>query len=301
MFEFDESLDQRAVIKVVGVAGRGCKVINALNGADIDNVELIAIDTDVQSLKLSHSPTKILVGTEMAEEKKMSLEERKEIVKILHAADMVVVVCDLNDTVDINIAQIVAEEACETGALTIVVGIKVASSHCADRINQQESRIEKLISTVDSLSVINSSLFADGRACKFGSEVELATHVIMMITGLIVKQSLMCVDLADVKFIMQQSGVFRVGVGAAEGKGRAERAASQAVSFFDEDVNLIEAKGVLAVISGSRKLTMEDFDVASKIVHDQLHEDTNIIVGMDIDEKLDKEVAVTVIATSFGC
>ena len=289
MFEFDETEEEWAAIKVIGVGARGCNVIDALIETGIERVELIAIDSDLHQLKRSKSPNKVRIGTELGEA--VSIEERKMMDEILqlHAADMVFVVCDIVCATATGVASVVAKMAREVNVLTIgVVTTLVDGVSC-----QIKSKFikEELAGAVDSLIVIENNRLSTKVMCQ----------AIRAISTLIITTSYIGIDFADVKSIMSAGGIAKIGFGVAEDRTRASRAAQLAISnLLLEKIDISEAKGVLVNISGSSNMTMEEFDEASRIVHEQVDEDVEIIVGLVVNEALKGQLEVTVVTTGHG-
>ncbi|MBW2184831.1 MAG: cell division protein FtsZ [Desulfuromonadales bacterium C00003068] len=317
MFEFDESLDQTAKIKVIGVGGGGSNVVDAMINADITGVEFIVANTDAQALKRSVAPMKVQIGTKLTKGlgaganpetgREAAMEDRARISELLVGADMVFVACGLGGGTGTGAAPIIAEAAREIGALTVGVVTKPFTREGRQRLIKAEGGVEELKKVVDSLIVIPNDRLV-GLAGKnmsildaFRPADDVLRQAVQGISDLITTSGLMNVDFADVKSVMSERGMAMMGIGIAEGEKRSSEAAQQAISSpLLEDIDISGAKGVLVNISGSSSMTMEEFDEASRIVHEKVHEDANIIVGLVINEELGEKIKITAIATGFG-
>ncbi|EAT14871.1 cell division protein FtsZ [Desulfuromonas acetoxidans] len=317
MFEFDETLDQTAKIKVIGVGGGGSNVVDAMINAQIIGVEFIVANTDAQALKRSVAPMKIQLGTKLTKGlgagaspdvgREAAMEDRSRIVELLTGADMVFVACGLGGGTGTGAAPVIAEAAKEVGALTVGVVTKPFSREGRQRLVKAENGVEDLKKVVDSLIVIPNDRLI-GLAGKnmtildaFKPSDDVLRQAVQGISDLITTSGLINVDFADVKSVMSERGMAMMGIGVAEGEKRASEAAQQAISSpLLEEIDISGAKGVLVNISGSSTMTMEEFDEASRIVHEKVHEDANIIVGLVINEELGEQLKITAIATGFG-
>nr|WP_320048493.1 cell division protein FtsZ [uncultured Desulfuromonas sp.] len=317
MFEFDETLDQTAKIKVIGVGGGGSNVVDAMIKAQIAGVEFIVANTDAQALKRSVAPMKVQLGTKLTKGlgagaspdvgRDAAMEDRSRIVELLSGADMVFVACGLGGGTGTGAAPVIAEAAKEVGALTVGVVTKPFSREGRQRMVKAEGGVEDLKKVVDSLIVIPNDRLI-GLAGKnmsildaFKPSDDVLRQAVQGISDLITTSGLINVDFADVKSVMSERGMAMMGIGVAEGEKRASEAAQQAISSpLLEDIDISGAKGVLVNISGSSSMTMEEFDEASRIVHEKVHEDANIIVGLVINEELGDRLKITAIATGFG-
>ncbi|MCD6525758.1 MAG: cell division protein FtsZ [Desulfuromonas sp.] len=317
MFEFDESVDQTAKIKVIGVGGGGSNVVDAMINAQISGVEFIVANTDAQALKRSVAPMKIQLGTKLTKGlgagaspetgREAAQEDRSRIVELLSGADMVFVACGLGGGTGTGAAPIIAETAKEIGALTVGVVTKPFTREGRQRLVKAEGGVEELKKVVDSLIVIPNDRLV-GLAGKnmsildaFKPSDDVLRQAVQGISDLITTSGLINVDFADVKSVMSERGMAMMGIGVADGEKRASEAAQQAISSpLLEDIDISGAKGVLVNISGSSNMTMEEFDEASRIVHEKVHEDANIIVGLVVNDDLGDRLKITAIATGFG-
>ncbi|HEX9873499.1 MAG TPA: cell division protein FtsZ [Deferrimonas sp.] len=317
MFEFDESIDQTAKIKVIGVGGGGGNAVNTMILSHVVGVDFVAANTDAQALKNSRAPMKIQLGGKLTKGlgaganpevgREAAMEDRARIAEILAGADMVFVAAGLGGGTGTGAAPIIAEVAREMGALTVGVVTKPFTREGKQRLKKAEEGVAALKEVVDSLIVIPNDRLL-GLAGKnmsildaFKPSDDVLRHAVQGISDLITTSGLINVDFADVKAIMSERGMAMMGVGIGEGEKRAATAAQQAISSpLLEDIDISGAKGVLVNISGSSNMTMEEFDEASRIIHEKVHEDANIIIGLVINEELGDSIKITAIATGFG-
>ena len=317
MFEFDESMEQIAKIKVVGVGGGGGNVVNTMIVSDITGVEFIVANTDAQALRNSKAPMKLQLGGKLTKGlgagadpnvgRESAQEDRNRIAESLAGADMVFIAAGLGGGTGTGAAPIIAEVAKEIGALTVGVVTKPFSREGKRRMQQADKGAAQLKEVVDSLIVVPNDRLL-GLAGKnmsildaFKPADDVLRQAVQGIADLITTSGLINVDFADVKAIMSERGMAMMGTGIASGENRAAEAAQEAIcSPLLEEIDISGARGVLVNISGSASLTMEEFDEASRIIHEKVHEDANIIVGLVIDEDLGDNIKITAIATGFG-
>jgi cell division protein FtsZ len=317
MFEFDENIDQSAKIKVIGVGGGGGNAVNTMIQTGIDGVEFIVANTDAQALRANTASLKIQLGAKLTKGlgaganpevgKEAALEDRDRISSILNGADMVFVAVGLGGGTGTGAAPIIAQAAREAGALTVGVVTKPFSREGKLRMQKAEDGISALKAVVDCLLVIPNDRLI-GLAGKSMSVVDafrpaddVLRQAVQGISDLITTQGMINVDFADVKAVMSDRGMAMMGIGIAEGEKRATEAAMQAISSpLLEEIDISGAKGVLVNICGSSSMTMDDFDEVSRIIHEKVHEDANIIVGLVINEEMGERIKVTAIATGFG-
>lgn len=317
MFEFDENIDQSARIKVIGVGGGGGNAVNTMIQTGIDGVEFIVANTDAQALRANTANLKIQLGAKLTKGlgaganpevgKEAALEDRDRIASILSGADMVFVAVGLGGGTGTGAAPVIAQAAREMGALTVGVVTKPFSREGKLRMQKAEDGVSALKDVVDCLLVIPNDRLI-GLAGKSMSVIDafrpaddVLRQAVQGISDLITTQGMINVDFADVKAVMSDRGMAMMGIGIAEGEKRATEAAMQAISSpLLEEIDISGAKGVLVNICGSSSMTMDDFDEVSRIIHEKVHEDANIIVGLVINEDMGERIKVTAIATGFG-
>jgi cell division protein FtsZ len=317
MFEFDESIDQNAKIKVVGIGGGGGNAINTMIDYGLYGVDFIVANTDAQSLRMSKAPTKIQIGSQLTKGlgaganpgtgKEAAEESREHLAKSLAGADMVFIAAGMGGGTGTGAAPILAEVAREGGALTVGVVTKPFTREGKQRMTKAEEGIKELKKYVDSLVVIPNDrlLGLAGKSMSildaFKPSDDVLRQAVQGISDLITTSGLINVDFADVKAIMSERGMAMMGIGIASGENRAVEAATRAISSpLLEEIDVSGAKGVLVNISGASNMTMDEFDAASRIIHEKVHEDANIIIGLVIDEELGDSIKITAIATGFG-
>lgn len=317
MFEFDESIDQSAKIKVIGIGGGGGNAINTMIACSVNHVEFLAANTDVQALRRSNAPVKIQLGAELTKGlgaganptrgREAALEDREKLTELLKGADMVFIAAGMGGGTGTGAAPVIADVAREVGALTVGVVTKPFTREGKQRLAKAEEGIKEMKKHVDSLVVIPNDrlLGLAGKSMSildaFKPSDDVLRQAVQGISDLITTSGMINVDFADVKSIMSERGMAMMGIGVASGENRGVEAATRAISSpLLEDIDISGAKGVLVNISGSSSMTMDEFDDASRIIHEKVHEDANIIIGLVIDESLGDNIKITAIATGFG-
>jgi cell division protein FtsZ len=317
MFHFDESIDQSAKIKVIGVGGSGGNAVNTMMASGVTGVDFIVANTDAQALRMSKASVKIQIGTQLTKGlgaganpnvgRDAALEDKEKLTEALQGADMIFIAAGMGGGTGTGAAPIIAEVAREHGALTVGVVTKPFTREGRQRLAKGEDGIKELKKHVDSLIVIPNDrlLGLAGKSMSildaFKPSDDVLRQAVQGISDLITQSGLINVDFADVKAIMSERGMAMMGIGLGSGENRAVDAAVRAISSpLLEDIDISGAKGVLVNISGSSCMTMDEFDAASKVIHEKVHEDANIIVGLVIDETLGETIKITAIATGFG-
>jgi cell division protein FtsZ len=317
MFQFDENIDQSAKIKVIGVGGSGGNAVNTMITSGVTGVDFIVANTDAQALRMSKSPVKIQIGTQLTKGlgaganpnvgREAAQEDKDKLTEALKGADMIFVAAGMGGGTGTGAAPVIAEVARENGALVVGVVTKPFTREGRQRLAKGEDGIKELKKHVDSLIVIPNDrlLGLAGKSMSildaFKPSDDVLRQAVQGISDLITQSGLINVDFADVKAIMSERGMAMMGIGLGSGENRAVDAAVRAISSpLLEDIDISGAKGVLVNISGSASMTMDEFDAASRIIHEKVHEDANIIVGLVIDESLGETIKITAIATGFG-
>lgn len=316
MLELEEkNSDLFATIKVVGVGGGGSNAINRMIAANLQGVEFISMNTDVQALSLSEAEIKIQIGEKLTkglgagsdpEIGKRAAEETKEVLQgNLQSADMVFVTSGMGGGTGTGATPVVAEIARELGALTVAVVTKPFTFEGKKRASQAEEGIEELKSKVDTLIVIPNDklLQVADKQTSITDAFKIADDVLRQgvqgISDLIAVPGLINLDFADVKTIMLDTGSALMGIGRANGEKRASEAARMAISSPLLDTAIDGAKGVLLNITGGSNLGLFEVNEAAEIISSAADPDANIIFGAVIDDSLEEEIRVTVIATGF--
>lgn len=307
--------NQFADIKVIGVGGGGGNAVNRMIQAELKGVHFIAVNTDAQSLNLSMSEHKIQIGSKLTKGlgagadpeigKKAAEESRDELTQALGGADMVFVTAGLGGGTGTGGAPIVAEVAREVGALTVGVVTRPFTFEGKKRANQAEHGIQELRDKVDTLITIPNDrlLQVVDKSTSINEAFRIADDVLRQgvqgISDLIAVPGLINLDFADVKTIMSETGTALMGIGSAQGENRATEAAKIAISSPLLETSVEGARGVLLNITGGSDLGLFEVNEAAEIISQAVDPDANIIFGAVIDEDLEDEVRVTVIATGF--
>jgi cell division protein FtsZ len=310
--------DEREVakIKVVGLGGGGCNAVNRMMAARFTGVEFIVANTDLQALRASTAPVKIQLGARLTGGlgagadpevgKNAALEDRDALRQAVVGADMVFVTAGLGGGTGTGAAPVVAGVAKELGILTVAVVTKPFAFEGRRRAQQAEAGMQELRSVVDTLIAIpNQRLLAVvDRGTPLLEAFKVADSVLLQavqgISDLILVPGLINLDFADVRTIMSGMGMALMGVGVGKGEHRALEAAQKAVASPLLDETSIEgARGILMNFTGGPSLAIHEVEEAARIVQEAGHEEANIIFGAVIDDALEDEVRITVIATGF--
>ena len=314
-FELEMDLDTVVSIKVVGVGGGGNNAVNRMIKSGLRGVEFIAINTDKQALNYSAATRKIQVGEKLTRGRgagskpeigqKAAEESRDEIKQALEGTNMVFITAGMGGGTGTGGAPVVAEIARELGILTVGVVTRPFNFESKVRISQADAGIKELLGEVDSLVVIpNERLkYVSEQKISFANAFEIADNVlrqaVQSISELITVPGLINLDFADVTAIMKDAGYAHMGVGRAAGKDKAEEAAKLAIESPLLETSINGAKGVILNITGSPNIGLEEVEAAATMVQMAAHPDAHIIFGAAIDEKMEDEVCITVIATGF--
>ncbi len=313
--DFDVEMQQFADIKVIGIGGGGNNAINRMIEAGLKGVEFIAVNTDSQALFLSKAEKKIQVGEKLTKGlgagadpdvgMKAAQENEDEIIKALQGADMVFVTAGMGGGTGTGGAPIIARLAKQVGALTVGVVTKPFSFEGRKRNQQAERGIQALKDEVDSLITIPNDrlLQVVEKNTAFNDAFRIADDILRQgvqgISDLIAVPGVINCDFADVQTVMKNTGSALMGIGRAKGDSRAAEAARLAISSPLLETSIEGARGVLFNISGGVNLTLFEINEAAEIIHQSADVEANIIFGANIDESLEDEVRVTVIATGF--
>jgi len=309
-------VERFAKIRVIGVGGAGCNVLNSMIlSKEINGVEFIAVNTDAQALSVNESFIKVPIGNDLTgglgagsdpDIGKKAAEESKELLKShLEGADMVFVTAGMGGGTGTGAAPIVAKIARDLGALTIGVVTRPFNFEGLQRRKNSEVGIDALRKEVDALITIpNQKLLEiadDSMSIKdaFKLSDSILNQGVQGIADLIVLPGLINVDFADVRTVMHNAGSALMGIGIGTGNNRAEEAAKAAIFSPLLDESIEGATGVLFNITGGNDLTMKEVDRAAAIISDMASDDANIIFGTSVDASYEDKVKITVIATGF--
>jgi len=316
MLDFDTSLDQMAVIKVIGVGGGGNNAVNRMIEHGVQGVDFIAVNTDAQALKDSKANNRLQMGMKLTRGlgaganpevgKKAAEESREQLEEMLKGADMVFVTAGMGGGTGTGAAPVIAQIAHDLGALTVGVVTKPFSFEGLKRQKQALGGIAALKEAVDTLIVIpNDKLLeiVDKSTPMLEAFIE-ADNVLRQgvqgISDLIATPGLINLDFADVKTIMSNKGSALMGIGIATGENRSAEAAKKAISSPLLESSISGAKGVLMNITGGSNLSLYEVQDAAEIVAAASDEEVNMIFGSVINDNLKDEIIVTVIATGFS-
>jgi cell division protein FtsZ len=304
-----------AVIKVVGIGGGGVNAVNRMVEAGVRGVEFIALNTDAQALLMSDADVKLDIGREVTRGlgaganpeigRAAAEEHRAELEDALKGSDMVFITAGEGGGTGTGGAPIVAEVARSVGALTVGVVTRPFGFEGRRRAVHAEQGIDALKDAVDTLIVIPNDRLLDvgDPGAPIAETFRLADDVLMSgvtgITDLITTPGLINVDFADVRTIMADAGTAVMGIGRATGENRAKQAAERAISSPMLETSMEGAKGVLLSVAGPSEMTLHEATEAARVVADHSHEEADIIFGAIVDDDLDQEMKVTVIAAGF--
>jgi cell division protein FtsZ len=306
---------QSARIEVIGVGGGGSNAVNRMIASDLQGVGYRVLNTDAQALLQSASQKRIQLGQKLTRGlgaggnpvigQKAAEESRAELQESLQGADLVFIAAGMGGGTGTGAAPILAEVAKEVGALTVGIVTKPFGFEGRKRLRQAEEGIARLAESVDTLIVIPNDRLRDAIAgAPLQEAFRAADDVLRMgvkgISDIITKPGLVNVDFADVRSVMADAGTALLGIGVGSGRSRASEAAQAAMSSpLLESARIDGAKGCVINISGGKDMTLEDMTTASEVIYDVVDPDANIIVGAVVDERLEGEIHVTVIATGF--
>jgi cell division protein FtsZ len=304
-----------AKIVVIGCGGGGNNAVNRMIEENLNGVEFVAVNTDMQALKQSKAQTKIQIGEKLTRGLgaganpevggKAAEESRDEITQAIKGADMVFVTAGMGGGTGTGAAPVIARISKEQGILTVGVVTKPFDVEGRIRMKNAENGIKELRNSVDTLIVIpNQKLLSiiDRRttlieALKKADEV--LQQGVQGISDLIYTPGIINLDFADVQTVMSNRGIAHIGIGRATGEDKAEQAAKLAISSPLLETTIEGAKQVLINITGDANMSLFETNDAISLVTDLVGNDANIIYGTSINEDLDDEIIITVIATGI--
>jgi cell division protein FtsZ len=316
MFSFVEN-EKSAKIKVVGVGGAGGNAINNMIEGKLQGAKFIAVNTDAQDLEASRAPARIQIGEKLTEGlgaganpevgRQAALENVDAVRSSVEESHMVFITAGLGGGTGTGAAPVIAETCKEVGALTVAVVTKPFGFEGKKRARQAEAGLEALKEVADTVIVIPNDRLR-GLASRnatalemFKKADEVLLHAVRGITDLIMMPGLINLDFSDVRTTMSKAGLAIMGTGIASGENRASEAAERAISHpLLEGVSIEGARGVLMNITCGPDLTMAEMTEASDRIHDEVGEDADIIWGAVLDDSVQDELRVTVIATGIG-
>ena len=303
-------------IKVIGVGGGGCNAITRMIREQVRGVEFIAMNTDAQALQLTEAPVQFRLGERATRGlgaggdpvmgQKAGEESRDELKSLISGADMVFVTCGMGGGTGTGAAPIVAEIAQQSGALTIAVVTKPFTFEGNRRRKNAEEGIALMTKKADTLIIIPNDRLLDMCTEKTGIDMafkladDVLRHGVQAITEVITVPGMINLDFADVKAITKDAGPAWMSIGTGSGKNRAIDAAKEALASPLLDVAITGARGVLFNVVGGKDLTLFEVNEAAAVIKKAVDPDANIIFGVAHDDRMDREVRITLIATGFA-
>jgi len=316
MFELMDSVAQAAVIKVIGVGGGGGNAVQHMLASGIDSVDFICTNTDAQALSRMSGTKCLQIGNNITKGlgagatpeigQQAALEDRELIQEAIADADMLFVTAGMGGGTGTGAAPVVAQIAREMGILVVGVVTKPFAFEGQARMKVALQGIKNLTQHVDSLITIPNDKLLDvyGRDFDllnaFKGANDVLSGAVQGITELITHPGVINVDFADVRTVMSQMGLGMMGSGKASGENRAEEAAKAAIaSPLLEDVNLSGARGILVNVTGAN-MTLGEFQDIGAVINSFASEDATVVMGTAIEESMDDQLRVTVVATGLG-
>jgi cell division protein FtsZ len=305
------------VIRVVGVGGAGVNAVNRMVEAEVEGVEFLAVNTDLQSLQQSTADVTLHIGAELTRGlgsgsdaevgRAAAMEDYDRVKALLKGSDMIFITAGAGGGTGTGAAPVVARISREIGALTVAIVTKPFGFEGSRRGEQAELGVSALAAEVDTLIVVpNNRLLAvlDKQTAMveaFRVADDVLRQGVQGISDLVTLPGLINLDFADVRTIMSSAGNALLGIGmGAGGEHRAIEAAMAAVASPLLETSMEGARSILLSITGGRDLSLWEVNEAAKAVSEAAHPDANIIFGAMVDEKLDDQVWVTVVATGYG-
>jgi cell division protein FtsZ len=305
-----------ALIKVVGVGGAGLNALDRMIDAGLAQVEFVAVNTDIQQLRMSDAPLKIHIGRDLTEGlgsgadpdlgRSAAEESYDQIKNALRGSDMVFVTAGEGGGTGSGAAPVVARIARDLGALTVGIVTMPFRFEGTRRQTAAQQGVEELRRNCDTVIVIPNERLLEvlDRSTSMLDAFRIADDVLRQgvqgICDLITMPGLINLDFADVRTIMQDAGTALMGIGFSTSENRAREAAERALRSPLIDQQIIGAKGILLSIAGGDDLSLYEVNEAAEVIRSAATDDTNIIFGATVDERLTGQVWVTVVATGFG-
>ena len=315
LLDYALDIDQNARIKVIGVGGGGNNAVNRMIEEGIEGVEFIAVNTDAQALRQSNAGITMQIGNALTRGlgaganpdvgREAVAESQNQIRDVLQGADMVFVTAGMGGGTGTGAAPAIAQIARDLGILTIGIVTRPFTFEGRKRTKNAQIGIDAMRQAVDTLIIIPNDrlLGVVGKKTPMLEAFREADNVLRQgvqgISDLIAVPGLINLDFADVKTIMSNQGTALMGIGIAEGEGRAIEAVRQAISSPLLETSISGAKGVLMNITGGSDLSLFEVQEAADIVASASDDDLNMIFGSIINEDLKKKIIVTVVATGF--
>lgn len=311
----NSQFEQLASIRVIGIGGAGNNAVNRMIEAEVQGVDFYVANTDAQVISASPAENKIILGKELSKGlgaganpeigKQAAIESEADIKRALDGADMVFIAAGMGGGTGTGAAPIVARIAKECGALTIAIVTKPFKFEGRNRNAHAVVGIENLKKQVDAIIIISNDklLQVIGNIPvkdSFKEADNILRQGVQTITDLIAVPALINLDFADVRTIIENKGNALFGIGMSKGEHKAKQAATKAISSpLLDDVAIKGAKNAIVNVTGGTTMTLTDANIAVDLVRDAAGNDVNIIFGVAVNENLNDEMIVTVIATGF--
>ena len=316
MMQFETSQDKAAVIKVIGVGGGGCNAVNRMLEVGLKGVEFIAVNTDRQALNKCKAELRIQIGEKLTrglgaggnpQIGQQSAEETiDDIADIIKGSDMVFITAGMGGGTGTGAAPIIARVAKDMGILTVGVVTKPFSFEGRKRMTAAEMGIDYLKEFVDSLVIVPNDKLLNNctKNTSILEEFSMADDVLRQgvqgIADLISEFALINVDFADVKSVMTDRGIAHMGVGKGSGESRAQDAVRAAIESPLLETTIAGARAILLYVSGGYDLGMLEVSEIASLVQEQADDQAILIFGAAVNEDMEDEIAITVIATGFS-
>jgi cell division protein FtsZ len=304
------------VIRVVGVGGAGVNAVNRMVEAEVEGIEFLAVNTDLQSLQQSTADITLHIGAELTRGlgsgsdanigRQAAMEDYDRVKALLKGSDMIFITAGAGGGTGTGAAPVVARISRELGALTVAIVTKPFGFEGSRRSEQADRGVSALAAEVDTLIVVpnNRLLSVLDKQTSMVEAFRVADDVLRQgvqgISDLVTLPGLINLDFADVRTIMSEAGNALLGIGMGVGENRAIEAAAQAVSSPLLETSMEGARSILLSITGGNNLSLWEVSEAARSVSEAAHPDANIIFGAMVDDKLDDQVWVTVVATGYG-
>jgi cell division protein FtsZ len=315
MFEFEDTSEKLANIKIIGVGGGGNNAVNRMIEAGVKGVTFVSVNTDKQALANSKADIKFQIGKNLTSGlgagakpeigEKSALENEKEIAKLVAGADMLFITAGMGGGTGTGAAPCIAKIAKEQGILTVAVVTKPFMFEGRKRMKNAEQGLKKLKENIDTLVVIPNDKLLETTDKKttmleaFSLADDVLRQGIQGISDLIAIPAIVNLDFADVKTIMSNQGLAHMGIGQASGEHKSLTAVKQAIQSPLLETSINGARGVILNITGGLNMGIHEINEAAKLIEEASDPEVNIIFGANIDESLGDEIKITVVATGF--
>lgn len=307
--------DQYANIKVIGVGGAGCNAVARMEEEGIQGVELIVANTDIQVLANSKVKKRIELGVDLTKGlgaganpeigRQAALESEAAIKESIAGADMVFIAAGMGGGTGTGAAPVIAKIAREVGALTVGIVSRPFTFEGKLRTSQAIYGLEEFKQHVDSLIIISNDRLLEFVGSipvsdAFTEADKILIQGVQTITDLIAVPAIVNLDFADVKAVMENKGSALIGIGLGQGENKAEVAAKQAIASPLLEASIAGAKHAIINVTGGKSMTLMDSNEAVRVIEEYAgNDDINVIFGVAVNDNLDDEMVVTVIATGF--